>query len=204
MTATLSAVRQPNEVATIPARQHVSPDSVDFADPSLPDELLVVAACAGDRAAMTQLHNRYAPMVHAILLAKLPRPHVEDLVQDVFVHAIGRLGTLREPSAFGPWLATIARNRATDHYRRAKPTVELNEEVPAEVADPRIQLQARRVLAVIRQLPETYREPLLMRLLEGMTGPEIAVRTGLTAASVRVNLHRGMRRLRQALQEKRP
>jgi RNA polymerase sigma-70 factor (ECF subfamily) len=45
---------------------------------------------------------------------------------------------------------------------------------------------------------------LLLRLIEGMTGPEIAERTGLTPGSVRVNLHRGMQQLRQKLGEKRP
>jgi RNA polymerase sigma-70 factor (ECF subfamily) len=48
-------------------------------------------------------------------------------------------------------------------------------------------------------LPEAYRETLVLRLVEGMTGPEIAARTGLTAASVRVNLHRGMKQLREKL-----
>jgi RNA polymerase sigma-70 factor (ECF subfamily) len=48
-------------------------------------------------------------------------------------------------------------------------------------------------------LPETYRETLLLRLVEGMTGPEIAARTGLTSGSVRVNLHRGMQQLREKL-----
>jgi RNA polymerase sigma-70 factor (ECF subfamily) len=55
------------------------------------------------------------------------------------------------------------------------------------------------VLAAIRALPEAYRETLVLRLVEGMTGPEIAQRTGLTAASVRVNLHRGMKQLRARL-----
>ena len=55
------------------------------------------------------------------------------------------------------------------------------------------------VLGVIRTLPEAYRETLVLRLVEGMTGPEIAARTGLTAASVRVNLHRGMKQLRERL-----
>jgi RNA polymerase sigma-70 factor (ECF subfamily) len=55
------------------------------------------------------------------------------------------------------------------------------------------------VLAAIRRLPEAYREPLILRLVEGMTGPEIAARTGLTAGSVRVNLHRGMHMLRETL-----
>ena len=51
----------------------------------------------------------------------------------------------------------------------------------------------------IRALPEAYRETLVLRLIEGMTGPEIARRTGLTPDSVRVNLCRGMKLLRQAL-----
>jgi len=52
---------------------------------------------------------------------------------------------------------------------------------------------------LIRNLPEAYREPLVLRLVEGMTGPEIAERTGLTAGSVRVNLHRGYALLRERL-----
>ena len=55
-------------------------------------------------------------------------------------------------------------------------------------------------MAALRSLPEAYRETLVLRLVEGLTGPEIADRTGLTAASVRVNLHRGMKRLRETLE----
>jgi len=55
------------------------------------------------------------------------------------------------------------------------------------------------ILGVIRGLPEAYRETLILRLVEGLTGPEIAERTGLTAGSVRVNLHRGMQMLREKL-----
>ena len=53
------------------------------------------------------------------------------------------------------------------------------------------------MLDTIRKLPEAYRDTLLMRLVEGMTGAEIAERSGLTPASVRVNLHRGMKLLRE-------
>ncbi len=51
----------------------------------------------------------------------------------------------------------------------------------------------------VRSLPEAYRETLLLRLVEGLSGPEIAEAVGLTAASVRVNLHRGMELLRPLL-----
>ena len=55
------------------------------------------------------------------------------------------------------------------------------------------------ILDLIRRLPEAYRETLIFRLVEGMTGPEIAERTGLTPESVRVNLCRGMKMLRELL-----
>ena len=55
------------------------------------------------------------------------------------------------------------------------------------------------VLDAIRQLPDAYRDTLLMRLVEGMSGQEIAERTGLSPGSVRVNLHRGMKLLREKL-----
>src|SRR2546427_522029 len=58
------------------------------------------------------------------------------------------------------------------------------------------------VMAAIRALPEAYRETMVMRLVEGMTGPEIADRTGLTPESVRVNLCRGMKMLREKLESK--
>ena len=59
------------------------------------------------------------------------------------------------------------------------------------------------MLAVIQSLPAAYRETLVLRLVEGMTGEEIAEQTGLTSGSVRVNLHRGMKRLREALERQR-
>jgi RNA polymerase sigma-70 factor (ECF subfamily) len=60
-------------------------------------------------------------------------------------------------------------------------------------------VETQTVLNAILSLPEAYREPLVLRLVEGMTGPEIAARTGLTHGSVRVNLHRGLQQLREIL-----
>lgn len=160
----------------------------------------VEAARSGDRSAFESLYRRFAPMVHGILLARVPRRDVEDLVQEVFLTVFRRLSTLREPAAFPGWLAMIARNRATDHLRRVPPTEELREDLPSSDAT---ETEARAILRIIRTLPEAYRETLILRLVEGMTGPEIAERTGLTPGSVRVNLHRGMARLREALDRRR-
>ncbi len=164
---------------------------------------LVGAAQRGDRAAFGALYQHYARMVHGVLLARVPIDDVDDLVQDVFLIALKRLTTLREADSFGPWLAAIARNRANDHYRRFVPEDQLPEDDPAALsarAKPRSAgVTAAEVLETVQSLTEAYREPLILRLVEGMTGPEIAARTGLTPGSVRVNLHRGMQQLRAKL-----
>ena len=177
-------------------------------DPSGPDGALVRAAQRGDRSAFGLLYSRYARMVHGILLSRVPPSDAEDLVQDVFLQALPHLASLRDPAKFPGWLAAIARNRATDFHRRAKDDLPLNEEsTPAEAVEqspanrrtPHTSAEAHSVLEAIRSLSETYRETLILRLVEGMTGPEIAARTGLTHGSVRVNLHRGMQQLREIL-----
>jgi len=163
----------------------------------------VEAARAGDRAAFGKLYDDYATMVHGILLARVPQSEVDDLVQDVFVLALRKLPSLRDTEKFGGWLATIARNRANDFHRRSPAIVDLDEnaqecEGSVETA-PAEGYNAGKALAAIRSLPEAYRETLILRLVEGMNGPEIAARTGLTHGSVRVNLYRGMRMLREIL-----
>jgi RNA polymerase sigma-70 factor (ECF subfamily) len=171
------------------------------------EDRLVRAARDGDRAAFGRLYDLYARMVHGILLARVSQREVDDLVQEVFLVALRQLPALREVSRFGAWLAVITRNRANDYYRKSGPEAALSEPVSEEQIESRgdehaSQQEAAVILAVVRMLPEAYREPLVLRLVEGMTGPEIAARTGLTHGSVRVNLCRGMQLLREKLDEK--
>ena len=157
---------------------------------------LVRAVLAGEHDRFARLYEIYAPLVHGILLARVPRVEVDDLVQDIFLHALRKLHTLRSPSAFGPWIAMIARNRAMDFHRGTRLTVEVTEQLAIAKSPSRT---AREVLDLIRGLPAAYHETLVLRFVEGMTGPEIAARTGMTPASVRVNLHRGVKLLREKM-----
>jgi RNA polymerase sigma-70 factor, ECF subfamily len=163
-----------------------------------PDRVLVDAARAGDRGAFASLYRRHARTVHGLLLAQVARADVDDLVQEVFLRAMRKLDSLRDGGAFGAWVTSIARRCATDHHRSRVPLARAEREVAQPAAAP-AEAQASAVLALIRELPLAYRETLVLRLVEGMTGPEIAARTGLTPQSVRVNLHRGMKKLRERL-----
>jgi RNA polymerase sigma-70 factor (ECF subfamily) len=165
------------------------------AEPSV-EATLIAAVLSGERDRFEGLYEMYAPMVHGILLARVPRAEVDDLVQDIFLHALRKLHTLRNAGAFGGWLAMITRNRAMDFYRSSRETVEVTEKTAVAKTPNRTAME---ILDLIRSLPEAYRETLVLRFVEGMTGPEIASRTGLTAASVRVNLHRGVKLLREKM-----
>ena len=166
-------------------------------EPSLSD--LVSDARLGNRLAFGELYRRFARMMHGIVLANAPANVADDLVQDVFLTALNQLANLRINQAFGDWLATIARNRAIDYNRQSKKVLELAQK---PISTNTSKLEATAILAAIHSLPDCYREPLVLRLVEGMTGPEIAEQTGLPPDSVRVNLHRGMKLLRSKLQER--
>lgn len=198
------ASRPEDSVELLTAGLECRPVRAESASEASADAMLVGAARDGDRAAFGRLYDRYAGMVHGILLAKVPLAEVDDLVQDVFMMALRRLSTLRESGCFGAWLAAIARNRANDYHRRSLPEEQLandssEKDIGSGDSSGQHEDPAVGILDAVRSLPAAYRETLILRLVEGMTGPEIAARTGLTHGSVRVNLHRGMQQLRAKL-----
>lgn len=174
-------------------------------------EPLVQRAQAGDRAACEALYHEFARTVHGIALAIAGREVADDVTQEVFLQAFTRLRELRDPAAFPGWLCTAARHAAIDRRRAASrtqahelpeldlPEIAGREPTPADRYDTRS--AADRALACLMRLPEAYRETLTLRLVEGLSGPEIAARTGMTHGSVRVNLTRGMALLRPLLTE---
>jgi RNA polymerase sigma-70 factor (ECF subfamily) len=161
------------------------------------EDATVRAAQRGDRDAFGALYKQYARVVHGVLLAHAPYQDAEDLMQDVFMRALRELPALRDPGAFGGWLCSIARRAAADRTRAARRFLF---RLPERSGGPRPDGEAFAILDLLQRLPESYRETLSLRLVEGLTGPEIAAQTGLTPESVRVNLCRGMKMLRQLLE----
>jgi RNA polymerase sigma-70 factor (ECF subfamily) len=150
------------------------------------------------------VHRRFAAVVHGIALSHVGPDEVDDVLQEVFLTVHRRLQEVRDPGAVAGWVCAIARNTAIDHLRRRRRRPEPRETM-ATVQSPLRELDegefGRRVLERIASLPAAYRETLTLRLVEGMSGPTIAERTGLTHGSVRVNLCRGMALLRELLGE---
>src|SRR5947209_13615719 len=118
------------------------------------EDSLVSAARDGDRVAFGRLYDRYARMVHGILLARVPPREVDDLVQEVFLLALRRLHGLRDVSRFGAWLGTITRNRANDYFRKTIPAERATEPASEDHAQTRtndhvVEQEAGIILAVL-------------------------------------------------------
>ncbi len=187
--------KQSSSLALVPAEAK----SLTSSAAENPDRRLALDARRGDREAFASLYNRHKKVVNAVSLARVPIGDAADLVQEVFAAALRRIDTVREPEKIAGFLVGLARRIAAGYWRNRRPTEELGDADIAVAEDASDKTLAGQVLSHIRELPEAYRLPLILRLVEDMTGPEIAEATGLTPGSVRVNLHRGMKQLRQSL-----
>ena len=169
--------------------------------PGPSDDEVFRAAAAGDPDARDDLYRRYRRVVHGVVLGVTGPGDVEDVTQEVFMVVFDKLQTVRDSEALGGWVCSVARHVAIDHARKRSrtPDHEPLGDVSSRRDDP-ARTTAHQILEHIRALPEAYREPLILRLVEGMTGPEIAEHTGMTHGSVRVNLCKGMALLRPALE----
>jgi RNA polymerase sigma-70 factor (ECF subfamily) len=169
------------------------------------DAALLLAARRGDARAFTALYGRHAPLVHALALGWVDRDTAEDVVQEVFVQAWRKLGELREVERFRAWIASSARNRArsvrrSEERRGKRQGAQLEVEGladPHAAADGLARLAQEELLQELRALPEAYRETIALRYVEGLSTEEIAEVTELTPGSVRVNLCRGLKLLRE-------
>lgn len=194
-------VEEGSPTRSAPTLVRVGPEA-SSTQPASDESRHVGRARDGDESSFRWLFERFYPMVHAVALAHGAKEDVDDVCQDVFLAAWRALPELRSDSHFGGWIAQIARHRAArasasrSGRRAAAP---LDRDVAAA---PSGEASPEDLLIVLRSLPPAYRETLALRLIEGLSGPEIATLTGLTHGSVRVNLTRGMELLREALRSR--
>lgn len=172
----------------------------------------VSRAISGDEAALSALYAAHAPAVLRFLADLLgDRAAAADALQETFVRAFRRLGTLRDHDRVAPWLFGIARNVSLEHRkarrRRGRVLVPDDGEAPADGADghtPESTLLGREaagaVEAALDRLSEDRRAMLLLRLDHGLAYEEIARMMGFSLAKVKVEIHRARQILRAELE----
>jgi RNA polymerase sigma-70 factor (ECF subfamily) len=172
------------------------------------------AAIAGDGAALHRVWQENRRWVAAILLAHKPRwADVEDLLQEVALSLVRKVGEVRDPRALKPWLRTVAMNAAHAAARSGrKRSKDLGLEGDIEqpfmrrdgaAADHVTEREeGRRLLELAAQLPDGYREPLLLKAVQNLSYREIGEILGLPETTVETRIARGRKQLRElALQQ---
>lgn len=167
-------------------------------------------ARAGDRQAFAGLVTEFSPLIFHIAYSMVWQVEdAEDVVQETFLKAYVNLRDLRELRAFPAWVGRIARNAAQNRLRhkRARPEVTLETfdtgQLPSaagEQADAIVAGETRTALeAAIRNLPEHYRTPLLLRVKAGTSYAEIAAVLEIPIGTVRSRIHAARERVATAL-----
>ena len=180
----------------------------------LPDEDLdlVARARSGDLDAFGTLVNRHqhrlVSFVRLMMSSAPDRDAAEDVAQEAFLRAYRALGQFRGQSTFRTWLYQIATNVARTHSAKRRDRKETQEpETSYERDRPSEENIERRVIAhdqlrrALRELPDDWREALVLRDIEGLEYKEIADLLEIPMGTVESRIFRGRQRLKAALME---
>lgn len=178
-----------------------------------PDQPLFEALRGGDQSVLADLMQRHGRWVRGVVYAVLGQGHeLDDVCQQVWLTVWRRADTLEDPNRWKHWLYRTARNAALDVGRRRKRQKTLWQRLVwgaggagEEKAEPEaaenlvVQEEYRRALRAIENLPAIYREPFVLRHLEGWTYRQIGETLGLPDDTVETRLVRARRMLREVL-----
>ena len=164
---------------------------------------LVRSAQAGDKTAFAELVRRYERAAIVTAYSVLGDFHwAQDAAQEAFVIAYQKLGGLRDPASFGPWLLKIVRHRAV-RLKRGRKTEQLGVDCPeSAAAQPGDWMQPyKEVAPQIARLPEHERIVTVMRYVDGLSVKEIAEATGRPVGTITKQISRAIERLRNWFSE---
>jgi len=176
------------------------------------DQPVIEAIQQGDKFAFEDLVRRHGTWVRSVVFGVLgDRDVVDDVVQQVWTTVWRRIGELRESQRWRSWLYRLSRNAALDAgrelTRRRQQMRTLIAEAPRSVsnADTTANDQAEKhaaALEAIKSLPALYREPFVLRHVNGWSYRQIADAMDMPIDSVETRLVRARRMLRETLQGK--
>ncbi len=152
--------------------------------PALPDLLLIERARLADARAIETLTRRYAQRLFRIARSMLgDQSAAESAVTDACVTAFDDLRRHEPAGKFASWLTRLALEQLRARRAATPPAVQPAPAVPHPLE------------AAVDALPEVFRTVFVLRVLEGISGPETAAVLGLNVTTVRTRLYRAHRRL---------
>lgn len=170
---------------------------------------LVRKAQRGDRSAYGELVKRFESTVYAIAMNRLRNPtDAQELVQEVFIHVMKKIGQLRDPLCFAGWLRQITVRMAINRLTRNVPVQGADQEVlqntissgetPLEEMVRREQRSA--VLDSLKRLKEIDRDTLVAFYIRGRSLKEMSNDFATPVGTIKRRLHVARNRLREVIE----
>jgi RNA polymerase sigma-70 factor (ECF subfamily) len=160
---------------------------------------LMLQGLAGDAEAQRQLLSELAVLLQRFHRRRLGSvADVDDLVQETLIAMHTRRDTYDPSQPFTAWVYSITRYKLIDHFRRRRLRVAARLDDCTELFSQDVVEQAavaRDVEQLLTELPQRQREAIQLTRIEGWSVEEAAARTGQTIAAIKVNVHRGLKRL---------
>jgi RNA polymerase sigma-70 factor (ECF subfamily) len=187
------------------------------------DRQLIARLQARDETAVQELAERYGSRIYQLALRHMKnREDAEEVTQDVLMKVYRKVGAFRGDAALSSWIYRITFNTAMSRLRNTRLARAADQErertVDAEAAfdQPRtprqvpdwahmpdelmLRTQLRHaVTEAIRDLPEIYRAPVMLRDIQGLSTEEASSRLKLKDQTLKSRLHRGRLLLRERL-----
>jgi RNA polymerase sigma-70 factor (ECF subfamily) len=154
------------------------------------DDDLIRSAQQGSVDAFNTLYESYFPVVYRRVRCVAPEADVEDITQDVFIAVVRSLKNFRFEAQFSTWLRTLVNRQVADYYRSRKSRCETYpldgymDDSDGEGEDRRIDLSVEDrtsssdefivLYQALRNLPDNYREIIMLRFVDGLRFDEIA------------------------------
>jgi RNA polymerase sigma-70 factor (ECF subfamily) len=149
------------------------------------------------------LWDAYCSRLLAFIRGRVADPsEAEDLLQEVFLRVHNHLCCLPPPEKMDRWIFQIARNLIIDQYRKHRELVELPPDLSVEEALPESEVErelAGSLKEMIEELPEAYREALVLTEYEGLNQVQLSRRLGISLPGAKSRIQRARAKLRDML-----
>lgn len=171
------------------------------------DEFLIQQFKDGNKDAFNTLYARYLAVVYKRVYYLVPAEDAEDVIQEVFIAVSSSLLRFRGESQFGTWLRTLTNRKIAEFYRKRNrkqepPQTMLSEASALSEGNISKKLEDRVAIQhALKELPENYREIILLRFMEGLQFNEIAKLTGKSLEATKSLFRRAISALRDRLDE---
>lgn len=165
-------------------------------------DIWIKAALAGDQDAYRDLLTALRPWLTAYFRKRIHTNAVDDLVQETLMALHSKRHTYNPAYPFMPWLSAVARHRWIDHMRKTLRHIELQlDDAFQDPSSAREEAARHDVQALLKKIPPAQAQVIEMVKLRDMSVADVAAQTGHSASSVKVMVHRGMKRMMTVVQE---